>query len=683
MRIPSPANVLRYAACAAFVLAGGAATAQPTLLEALSSPNPLVPSDPSINRQYFGAAVAGVPDADGDGVEDLLVGAPDENGPNGNRYGAGRAYLYSGATGALLHALRSADDLDLREFGASVAGVPDLDGDGFGDLLVGAPSLVGGSVVRKGRAYVFSGATSALLAELRSPNEERFGEFGRAVAGVPDVDGDGFGDLLVGALGENEIGPFDRTDGRAYLFSGATRALLAELVSPNDDEASFFGGAVAGVPDVDGDGRGDLLVGATGDSPDGDPDSAGRAYLFSGATGVLVYELASQDPQEFGRFGAAVAGVPDADGDGFSDLLVGAPAETPEGSPSFAGRVYLFSSASGVLLETLTSPSPEFRGSFGSGVAGVPDVDGDGRGDLLIGAEGQDPGFSPTSAGRAYLFSGASGALLCTLASPDEYRLGSFGTGVAGVGDTDGDGRGDLLVGAPGEGADEPDAPYSEIGRAYLFSGDPAACAEDPLAVTITGDETVAVGDLLEFTVTIENTADTTVAGALVVDFVSPDGDVALSRVLRDSTLRPDRTFSESYRQRVRAGAEPGTWTVVARVEADGGASLGSDSFTVVVTPAPGAAAARVAGVETELEGVYPNPARGSTAVTFALAEPGAVRLAVYDVLGREVAVLVDGTAEAGRHEAVLDAAVLPAGTYLVRLEAGGAVWTERLTLIR
>ncbi len=79
----------------------------------------------------------------------------------------------------------------------------------------------------------------------------------------------------------------------------------------------------------------------------------------------------------------------------------------------------------------------------------------------------------------------------------------------------------------------------------------------------------------------------------------------------------------------------------------------------------------------------YPNPFRQQTALSFTLPSPERVRLAVYDVLGREVAVLFDGTAEAGRHEATLDGSGLPSGVYLWRLEAGAEVQKGRLTLLR
>src|SRR5690606_16999294 len=108
-------------------------------------------------------------------------------------------------------------------------------------------------------AYVYSGATGALLYALASPHAGYQSWFGFAVAGVPDLDGDGRGDLLISAPAESHAA---QNDGRAYVFSGATGDLLHTLTSPNPFSGGNFGGAVAGLDDLDGDGRGDLLVGA-------------------------------------------------------------------------------------------------------------------------------------------------------------------------------------------------------------------------------------------------------------------------------------------------------------------------------------------------------------------------------------------------------------------------------------
>src|SRR5690606_5026827 len=275
-----------------------------------------------------------------------------------------------------------------------------------------ARAAVAGAFAGRGRASGVGGATGAHLLTPNSPNSQEVGAFGRALAGVPDLDGDGADDLLVGASKEDALAS---NDGRAYVFSGATGALLRTLTSPNAEEGGIFGDAVSGVPDADGDGVSDLLVGARLEGHGTSPDAAGRAYVFSGATGDLLHTLASPNEIDAGNFGFAVAGVPDLDGDGRGDLLVGAPVEGPRPGSLFNrayGRAYVFSGSTGTLIRTLASPA---RGescedlffdacdAFGRAVAGLHDVDGDGRGDIFAGAPGEDP--EGDDEGRAYVFS--------------------------------------------------------------------------------------------------------------------------------------------------------------------------------------------------------------------------------------------------------------------------------------
>src|SRR5690606_27575878 len=157
--------------------------------------------------------------------------------------------------------------------------------------------------------------------------------------------------------------------------SGASGAHLYSLTSPIDEEGNLFGAAVRGVEDVDGDGRGDLLVGAPAESPGGSPDEAGRAYVFSGATRVLLREFASPNEEEAGAFGAAVAEVPDLSGDGHPDFLIGAVRaglDSPQ-TPRGEGRAYAFDGVTGALLETVLPPDGPSPGSFAHAVAGLED----------------------------------------------------------------------------------------------------------------------------------------------------------------------------------------------------------------------------------------------------------------------------------------------------------------------
>jgi hypothetical protein len=329
------------------------------------------------------------------------------------------------------------------QFAYAVAGGGDVNQDGSADVIVGAwreSDLAG-------RAYVFSGEDASLLFELASPNEVAGGFFGASVAGAGDTNQDGFADLVVGAFGEG--------GGQAYVFSGLDGTLLFELVSPNPEPNGEFGRDVAGAGDIDQDGFSDVIVGAHREDPGTSPDDSGRAYVFSGQDGSLLFELVSPHEEFWGNFGWSVAGSGDVDKDGIPDLIVGAWREEP------SGRVFVFSGQDGSLLLDLVSPDAR-GGRFGFSVAGAGEVNGDGIPDLIVGAH-----FEADLEGRVYVFSGEDGRLLIQLESPNGEERGEFGRFVAGPGDIDRDGFDDVLVGAPEEAGNGPEG----AGRAYVFSG--------------------------------------------------------------------------------------------------------------------------------------------------------------------------------------------------------------------
>jgi hypothetical protein len=318
------------------------------------------------NRTMLGFGVSSAGDVDGDGVNDVIAGGP-QAGLQAAGAGTGLARIYSGKTGAHVRTLTGEHVDDAFGFAVWTAG--DVDKDGRSDVIVGAP----GSDARgdkSGRAYVFSGATGATLFTFTG---EAAGDLlGTAVAGLSDIDADGYPDLAVGA---RNAGPSQR--GRVYLYSGKTGSLIRQF-EPGPSGAELGGFFVSSAGDVDKDGVGDVYAGDYGDTPNDAGATAGHAYVWSGKTGAILHDLPAQTPGEGFGIGRGAAG--DVDNDGHGDLVIGA--YTHSSAAPQAGRTYLFSGKTGVVLRTMTS-SIAGEGS-GYDAAGIGDVNGDGAIDFLI-----------------------------------------------------------------------------------------------------------------------------------------------------------------------------------------------------------------------------------------------------------------------------------------------------------
>ncbi|HEX8385029.1 MAG TPA: FG-GAP-like repeat-containing protein [Rubricoccaceae bacterium] len=334
------------------------------LLYALRSPSPAYGG-------AFGIAVAGLGDVDRDGVVDFAVGAPEEGS-------GGHVHVFSGASGGLIRTLGGG--LGAVAFGYAIADAGDVDGDGAADVLVGDYKRSGSNV---GGAQVLSGASGGVLYALTPPAVEPNLHFGRAVAAGRDVTGDGTPDWAVAARNEN-AGATDA--GRVHVFDGGTGTLAFSVESPTPSTGGMFGLSVALCPDLDGDGTGDLVVGAGRESAT--VAEEGRAYVFSGTTRALLHPLRSPNPTDGGWFGQNVVSVGDVDSDGVSDVAVGAIGES-HGAPS-SGTVYVFSGASGLVVGQLASPAPETGGRLGIFAAPVVDVDAGTTRAIAVGAYYED-----------------------------------------------------------------------------------------------------------------------------------------------------------------------------------------------------------------------------------------------------------------------------------------------------
>ncbi|MFN0122745.1 MAG: FG-GAP-like repeat-containing protein [Blastocatellia bacterium] len=348
-------------------------------------------------------------DVDGDKIRDVVTSAP-TYGANGQPTGPGRVYVYSGKTGNLLWT-QTGQGVDA--LGTGLEGAGDVNADGATDVIAGAPG--------SNRAYVYSGRDGRVLLTLSSATGAE--NFGGSVSGAGDQNGDGHADVIVGAAGNNAAG---RGAGRAYVFSGRDGALLHTISGekPGESLGSIVAGygnkqhafLVAGAPGagnrgrvyvyaglrdkpkfvINGDetngGLGAMFTSVVGDvNGDKVPDiyasdfsnaakgpATGRVYVHSGADGRRLHTLTGENAGD--GFGIGSADVGDVNKDGCDDLLIGA--WQYAGAAPSGGRVYLYSGRDGRLLRSITC---RVAGeTFGFDATGIGDVNGDGVIDFLL-----------------------------------------------------------------------------------------------------------------------------------------------------------------------------------------------------------------------------------------------------------------------------------------------------------
>ncbi len=407
----------------------------------------------------FGSAVAWAGDIDHDGYDDFLIGAPGAVGLHG---AAGQVFVFFGRYGVFPATpdLILSGEVSGDHFGFAVSTAGDVNGDGYADFLVGAPENDAAGL-NAGKVYLYLGGRTVSTTPARTWTGSLAGaRLGAAVAGGFDFNGDGRSDFAIGApeLTDYENGAGLHAGQVQIFLGGAPLTTLAATYSLEGSAANWYlGYSLDPAGDVDGDGKQDLVAGA----PQLADVNPGKAVVFFGrADGPgLVPGTVLTGPVGGDRFGWSVSGAGDTDGDGYADLLVGAPAHDQNGLDT--GALYLYRGG-----PTLGGAPAWFAfgsvagDSLGYAVDGGFDMNGDGVPDFAAGAPGADAPAAGSGQVRIYyggaLPNASADRVLGPVPPEPGFEAGDrFGASVRFVGSYNGGsldanaGLAELLAGAP------------------------------------------------------------------------------------------------------------------------------------------------------------------------------------------------------------------------------------------
>ena len=451
--------------------------------------------DADQNGAEFGASVASAGDVNRDGYSDVIIGAYQyDDGVNTNE---GKVFVYYGSMAGLsLIPDSTPDDADQAgaSFGVSVASAGDINGDGYSDVIIAADEYDDGTNTDEGWVFIYLGSAAGLLATpsyMPGDADQPDAYFGRGAASAGDVNGDGYSDVIIGAYHYDDGANAD--EGRAFVYLGSATGLSStpnSILNDADQANAFFGVSVASAGDVNGDGYSDVIIGAYG-YDDGPNANEGRAFVYHGsAAGLSTTPNSTPDDadQADANFGWSVASAGDVNSDGFSDVIIGT-AQYDEGSNANVGRAFVYhGSATGLsaIPNSTLDETDQALAYFGWSVSSAGDVNGDGYSDVIVGASQYDEGAF-INEGRAFIYHGSvTGLSLTANNTPDDAdQAGAhFGISVASAGDVNGDGYGDVIIGAYLF-----DDTFSDEGVAFVYHGSASGLSATPNSMCDDADQ--------------------------------------------------------------------------------------------------------------------------------------------------------------------------------------------------
>ncbi len=657
------------------------------------------------SNENFGYSVSSAGDVNGDGYSDVIVGAPDFT-TNFNQ--EGRAYAYLGSANGLAQAPSWTVEGDQANgsLGFSVSTAGDVNGDGYSDVIVGEVFSEHGQL-SEGRAYVYHGSPTGLASSpaWTAEGDQNAAHFGWSVSTAGDVNGDGYSDVIVSAL---DYFGGEAWEGRACVYHGSATGLASSpaWVTEGNQVGANFGWSVSTAGDVNGDGYSDVIVGARSHT-DGEAQE-GRASVYHGsATGLATSPAWVAEGNQVGAsFGWSVSTAGDVNGDGYSDVIVGAPAFDDEEMQEGLACVFQGSATGLAAAPAWSVEGNQANALLGKAVSTAGDVNGDGYSDVLVGCPGFDHGLSDV--GAAYFYTGSASGLstVASWSAEGDQTFGFFATDVAGAGDVNGDGASDVAIGYPSFSGGT--LPYQGRVNVYLghdrggvnrIARQARLAGPAPIAILGRSDSpdgfrlkalgrSAAGRGAVRFQFEVKPSGvpfDGTglVTGPLVWTGAPAPGSGSSVALTGDATgLTPSTCYH--WRARILADSPwfPHTPWLFAPDNAATETDLRTPGTAVAVEEGRAGPDSRALGVPS------PNPFRTSTDIAYALGQGGAHRLAIYDVGGREVAVLSQGWLDAGAHRAHWDGrdargGPSPDGMYFVRLELSDHVEQRKLVLTR